>query len=391
MQRWDAIGGVLKRRGHPSIVPPTAKAAGKLLRAELDAFQGVGGRLLRAELNAVQNQAGQLLRAELDAVQPSNITSVPLSSFQQNGDTFEVALTRLTTPTIVDLEGTTQSFSDFDQGGNVYGVYSPNVIGFTNGALQMVPSSSTHAAAVNAQGNGTTVQETLLRLGRGGGTVTTPYMGADLIGTTQGHIYNGVVIYLSTNAVIENCSFYGIPGSASAPPGETFSINNYKSTGTIIRNVLVDGQGLAASGTGNNACTTILVQNSTFKNMGHGHGVAHYQSSDITYQGCQFLNNRNAGANFEKCFGTLTLQNCTFSGNERNMIVDTDGTSAVVNIYDPIWDGMNTGTKFQVLVHTRYAYPPVASPPLNQQNPADIHLFQNGVEVSATKLQIVSS
>lgn len=321
------------------------------------------------------------------------VPTVKLSSFKQAGDTFEQALARLSADTVVDLEGTTQMFSNFDQGGNVYGLYSGAVIGYANGDLKMVAGSSSHAAAVNAQTTGT-VQETLIRLGRGSSKATTPYFSANLYGTAQGHIYNGLVVYYCTNAIIENANFYGVPGTGSAPPYETTPCNNYLSNGTIMRNSLVDGTnigaGTAATGMLNSNCNGVLIQNSVFQNMGAGHGWAAYQTNNVTIEGSTFQNNLKAGVNFEKCTGTLTLRNCTFHANEHDLIVDTDGTSAIVNIYDPIWDGMNTGTKFKVLIHTTYNYPPPSISP-NKQKASDIHLFQNGVEVTSSKLQIISS
>lgn len=323
----------------------------------------------------------------------ANVTAVKLSSFKQAGDTFEQALARLSADTVVDLEGTTQPFANFDQGGNVYGLYSGAIIGYTNGTLQMTAGSSTHASAVNAQTTGT-VQETLIRLGRGTSKATTPYFSATLNGTNQGHIYNGLVVYYCTNAIIENATFNGIPGTGSAPPYETTPLNNYLSNGTIARNVVVDGTnigaGTAATGMLNSNCNGVLIQNSVFQDMGAGHGWAAYQTNNVTIEGSTFQNNLKAGINFEKCTGTLTMRNCTFHANEHDLIVDTDGTSAIVNIYDPVWDGMNSGVKFKVLIHTTYNYPPPAVSP-NKQKASDIHLFQNGVEVTASKLQIVSS
>ncbi|MFE4469565.1 right-handed parallel beta-helix repeat-containing protein [Leifsonia sp. NPDC056824] len=395
LQRWDLINGVLTRRGHTSIIPGVVQhSAGILRRAELSApgvVAAADGILYRAELNAAGINDGRLYRAELDTPVQATITSVPLSSFRQSGDTFEVALTRPATDTIVDLEGTTQVFADFNEG-YYDGIYQPHIIGFTNGTLEMSPNTSSYASAVNAQTTGT-VAETLIRLGRGGGTYTNgAYFGATLQGTAQGHIYNGLVVYYCTNAIVENCSFLAIPGASSAPPGETFPINNYLSNNTTIRNVLVDGQGASATGIGHNQANGILVQNSTFQNMGHGAGVSQYECTNITYENCTFQNNHSAGANFEKNNATsITMVGCTFHNNGHNMIVDTDGSSSIVKIYDPIWDGMNSGVPFKVCVHSTYAYPPVANPPANKQLPSDIHLYIGGVDVTATKLQVTTN
>ncbi|OJX72843.1 hypothetical protein [Leifsonia sp. 71-9] len=314
----------------------------------------------------------------------------------------------LSTDTVIDLEGGTFQDSDFSMGGNVYTYFGGKLIGLVNGSTAQKPNSSTHAAAVNAQvaANSGTVQETFLRLGRGIVQTTQAYV-ADLtlIATAQGHIYNGINIYWCTDALIERLTVKGYPGSASYPPGETFQFNNFHSIRTVVKDSLFDGIGVTASNTGNNSSVTMTYIRCQFLNTGSGHGVAHYLSSDPTYIDCLFSGNAKSGANFEKVTGTITMVNPTFHANQVNMIVDTDGPSAVVNIYDPVWDGMDTGTKFKILRHNTYNYPPPAVD-ANKQLVSGFHIFRGGTwsggehgagtyvggtETTSTDLQVVTN
>lgn len=415
--RWDAKGGLLTRRGRTPLIPPTAKAAGRLERAELTT-SGNNARLIRAEMTAVTVAAGQVLRAEASAAVSTYPNSVKLSSFAQPGDTLRAALNRLSADAVVDLEGGTYSDPDFSMGGSAYTYFFGPLIGLVNGSVTITPNSSTHVAAVNAQvaaGTGT-VAETILRIGRGSSKATTQYI-SDLVvdGTSaEGHIYNGINIYYGTNASVNNLTVLGVPGSGSAPPSETFPIDNYQSSRTTFTGCMVDGSSggsnIAASGLGNNSAPYVLGIGSTFKNMRYGAGVTHYLCASPTYIGCTFRDNHSAGANFEKTTGTITMVNCTFINNAHPMTVDTDGPSAVVNIYDPIWvtkygsTGM-PGT-FDILRHDTYAYPPGNPSPPNQELVSDFHIFMGGTwvggrpedgghyvggsEVTSTYLKVVS-
>ncbi|MGN7799045.1 right-handed parallel beta-helix repeat-containing protein [Leifsonia sp. 22587] len=337
-----------------------------------------------------------LVKTQTTAPPPQPPATVKLSTFAQSGDSFLQALGRLSSDTVVDLEGTVQTVNGFTQGRGSdgksgYGIYNNKVIGFYNGTVSMVPGSSTDAATINALVTGDTNNFSLMRLGRGGSQATTPYFSGTLASTNQGSNYNGLILYYATNATVENSTILGFQGSSGFPPGETFPLNNYHSVNTLIRWVTVDGQGIGASGLGNNYCTSPLVQDSTFKNMGYGAGVTHYLTTDPTYERCTFSGNHLYGANFEKVSGTITLRNCTFSNNRYPMCVDTDGTSAVVNVYDPIWDGMNSGVPFKILRHNTYAFPAGNPSPPNKQNVSDFHIFQNGVEVTSSVLQVVTN
>ena len=62
------------------------------------------------------------------------------------------------------------------------------------------------------------------------------------------------------------------------------------------------------------------------------------------------------------------------------MILDAinTGSSNVYNIYDPIYDG----PKFRVTIHNTTG---------QRQKAADVHLWEKGIDVTATKLQVLAN
>lgn len=331
---------------------------------------------------------------------PTPPTRQKISTLRVSGDTLNQALGRLSTPTVVELDQGSESFSGFINGRSTnqgYGLFNNNILGFyipDPNELSMVANTSTDAATINALGSGATNNFSLIRIGHspGLGPNTNPYFSGTLRGTNQGSNYNGLLFYYATNGLIEFAKIYGMPGSASAPPGETFMTNLDHCTGMTIRNSTWDGQGIAAAALGFNNASGGYVADCTFQNLKYSACVTHYkQTNGITYERCVFNGSHNYGTNFEKCSGTIIIRDCTYTNvPAAEACVDTDGASAQVYFYDPVWDGKSLGTKFRVKVHRLYNYPPPAVDP-NGQLASDIHLIIGGVDVSATRLQIITT
>lgn len=342
-----------------------------------------------------------------------SIPQVNYTSLYVSGDTPQQAISRLTGyAQVVFPDGFDDGFTSDVNGfsfNNTFGIYKNFCLGFLGSGpsqvlIRMKPLSATAAqiATVPSQAAGGTNQLYLARFGNGPSDMRqTATYGVTFQSTDQAITnlnppqaahplnYNGIFIYYGLNAFMQNCQILGFEGDNGAPPGETFPLNNYNGTNTTIDNIFQDGKGIGASGYGNNTGTGGVCSNSTFQNNAYGAGITHYKEANPTYINCKLFNNHGAGINCEKVTGTITVTDCQFSGNGHNMIVDTDGASAVVNITDPVWDGQSTGTKFQVLCHAKYNYPPPDVTP-NQQKASDIHLFLAGVE-RPDMLQIVTS
>ncbi len=210
--------------------------------------------------------------------------------------------------------------------------------------------------------------------------------GCTVKGLEQGHPYGGLILFQTTGASLVDVKFKGIPGTAAANPGETFSLSLYRTTNTTATRVEVDGTNdagakVAASGIGLNfAAGTTRLTGCHLHGMAHGAGVTAYQSTgSIIYE--DLVSEDNVlPANFERCAATPTtvtltrpvFRRCsarTADGQPVHLVLDSDYGSAKVSITDPVFDG----AKFTVCVHQNYWGSP------QKQSAADISLTVGGV------------
>lgn len=214
-----------------------------------------------------------------------------------------------------------------------------------------------------------------VRLGNNDGPVTVTDL--TIQGTDQGHEYNGLLIPEAPESIIERVKITGIPGSASANPGETFSLSLYRSHKTTVRNVEVDGRrdgvAVAAAAVGVNFSDNVVIEDTYLHDTKYGHGVAWFTCSNAHMRRVKFRNiGGEVAANFERMSGTVTLEKCDFGpgGRQAHMMLQSDTTSSVVKIIDPIFEG----AKFNLRTGGGYQGNP------NKQNVADIKLIVNGTE-----------
>ena len=271
-------------------------------------------------------------------------------------------------------------FIDFnDARSNNYGFgayFQPQVGGLRGSGVgqtvfQMRPNTSTRASEIPAQATGDTNNLSLMRIGGNGSTVRSPILsGYTLRGTNQGHLYNGQIIYMATNAQISDIEILAIPGNASSQPGETFGNNDYRSKGSLYQRMLIDGQGVGASGFGGNLGSDLTVLDSVSKNNPYSAGWTCNTYSNIAYRRVAALDNGKMGFNFERVSGAVLLDNCTMLRNKTYHInIANDQSTANYKIVDPVFDGAKLNVKV-----SGFAGNPMT------QNINTIDLFINGVE-----------
>lgn len=256
----------------------------------------------------------------------------------------------------------------FDQQGADIPASIPGIAGagIDRTVIRMTPHTSTHAGDIPATPM-TTNQYSLMRVWG------SPNLhDFTLQATDQGHLYNGLRLHMVTNARVTNVKVTGVPGSASSPPGETFGINDYRSTGSVYKNIEVDGSGLGASGFGANDSSNLTITNGNFHDNRYGIGATFWQSKDITLVDCTSTNN-HGGFNFERVSGTVNLIRPRISGitSGHDISIGTDNTQAVYNIIDPV---LAPGQKLRILVGKNYLGKP------SPQQRSDVHVYVNGVD-----------
>lgn len=269
---------------------------------------------------------------------------------------------------------------------------------------QMTPNTSTRAAYVAALTSGNTNQCHLIRAGgMDSSHIETglEFANFSLVGTDQGHIYNGLEVGYSTGANVHDLEISNIPGNDIAPPGETFSLNLWHANNATVTNVTLDGKGAAATLSGNNTLDTVTFTNCTFTGSGSAMPGATWECKNMTFDNC-ILSNCPRGWNVENPYGGFhTFKDCAFDHFTVGWQIvcqcgvwvapNASNASTVLTVQDPKnlsgapWNFATDGP-FKILHY------PTSQKPANLQLDSDIHLVVGGVDVSSdsTKLQLVT-
>lgn len=318
---------------------------------------------------------------------PTGAGIIPYTSLANKGNL--VATVNGVTPAAqVSFQPGTFEFADFTGGAQDYGFLAwqtatagPKGLrgsGPDATIFQMRAGSSTRAGDVPPQSTFATGGTNPLYLMRAdAGTVLS---GFTLLGTNQGHLYNGLNLYQGTGATVSDVRVRGIPGDNSANPGETFGINLYRNSGTKLERVEVDGRNSAgtkvgASGVGVNFGADNTINDLYVHDLAHSHGVASYTTGNLTLNRVR-VENSYRGLNFERCTGTILINQPTLRGQLEpdgrpapHIAIASDTGSANYTITDPVFDG----PKLRVAV-TGFAGG------ARLQDPAAVKLIVAGVE-----------
>lgn len=198
--------------------------------------------------------------------------------------------------------------------------------------------------------------------------------GFTLAGTDQGHTYNGLRLERSTDARVTDVHVTGIRGDMDRPPGETFGINDFKTTGSRYSHIEVDGSGVGAAGFAANGSKDITVCASSSHDNPVSMGFAFWSVEDITLIDCTAKDNGFTGFNFERVSGDVVLKNPVAEGNRWDMRVVSDLGSAKYTIIDPDLSRTQVPGTWTVEVPSTYWHRP------SLQKRSDITLIVDGKE-----------
>ncbi len=230
--------------------------------------------------------------------------------------------------------------------------------------FQMAPHSSTRAASVPTTYPATN-QLSLLKVTAAHARLS----GFTLRGSDQGHLYNGLRLDRAVSPCVSDVRVQAIPGHNSRPPGETFGINDYRSTHATYARVEVDGAGIGSVGLGANGSSDITVEDSYFHDNTGSMGASFWTVHNATVTDVIATDNRRAGLNFERVSGTVVITRPVLLGNkEADMRIDSDQGTATYTIVDPVY----SGPYFTV------EYPKSYYGHANTQSKATVHLIVHG-------------
>lgn len=259
-------------------------------------------------------------------VQQSGSGITPMQSLPSS--TFSNQVNAAGSSALVALEAKTYSFNDFaisGSGGSTalssfwFGanLTARGILGAGSNytTIEMVPNTSTKAGTIPST-NGQSNNLDYVNIS----TANAKVDGVKILGTSQGHLYNGLRFTGNASATFSNSSVVAIPGNSGSPPGETFGVNFQACTGTVtVTNITADGQNVGAAAMGSNHATArFTVTNYLAINNKYSAGWASWhQLGQMDFHGFIMKNGARA--------------------------FNAEGLGAEVNFYDPLWDDPFSG------------------------------------------------
>ena len=275
---------------------------------------------------------------------------------------------------------TLSNFSD-SLGGTYDGVLIPTSLqsftgaGIDKSVIKMNTNSSTQSSKVPTA-SGTTNQLFLIYFRTG----TTSIGNFTLAGSTQGHLYNGMMLNTISSPKITNVKVTSVPGSSNSPPGETFGIDDFKTTNAVYDNVEVNGSSVGASGLGVNNSSNVTINNSYFHGNSHAMGVTFWKTAGASLTNVRSMSNSTA-FNFEMDTGTFTLKSPTFgsSSSGHDINIGSDSASIKLTIHDPTIS--NGQSKIRINLPSKY------HGATNSQKKSDIHVYVGSSDKTSSLVQ----
>ena len=162
-----------------------------------------------------------------------------------------------------------------------------------------------------------------------------------------------------------------IPGADSHPPGETFALNDWRTTGSVYTRIRIEGGGVEAAGFATKSTRGVAVVDSTFSGSAESSGAVFWQTDGITLTDLRVIGNRS-GLNFERVTGDVLLTRPVFRGNANyDLQFGSDRGGASVTIADPV---LKPEQKIVMNVPLRYHGGE------NGQKRSNVHVLVKGVD-----------
>jgi hypothetical protein len=250
------------------LVPPTPLTRRHVLQGFAAAVAGAG-------LSAV---AGPATAAGAAVARMTGPGTVRYEDLYRPGQTLQQVIQAVPSGNILTFPEGEFTFRDFASPVARYeGIrITPNCRGIAGcgrtTVFKMVPYSSTKASVVPSQSQGGTNPLTLMKIANVNNAVLANFA---LVGTPQGHLYNGLSMWNGTNALLDGLYLQGAsPGNWHSPPGETASIGFNHTAGTVFRNSEVDGRNPAGTRVCASPMNWVSCQDVTVQNVYAHHSLA---------------------------------------------------------------------------------------------------------------------
>jgi hypothetical protein len=264
---------------------------------------------------------------------PQGKTTYPVVALAA-GQSISAAVLALKAPSYIRLPAGTLETSDFAMAATNAMLWMPNLRGFIGAGrdpygnhrtkIQMKANTSTRGAYANGLVKG---QVNLLWLIRLDGDDCL-LQDLAVIGTDQGHLYNGVRFYSGNNGLMLNVDLIDVRGSGGEPPTETFYTDARIGGGTRWSYVrAINTQPLSGSGFASNSGAHDLSWDNCV-GIGFGPGAAWALSIgyNFTFTNCSGMANKKRDLNFENLTGFINVGGFTFSAAAEIQAAITNAT-----------------------------------------------------------------
>ncbi|MGA7207280.1 MAG: hypothetical protein WBX27_21915, partial [Specibacter sp.] len=201
-----------------------------------------------------------------------------------------------------------------------------------------------------------------------------------LQGTTQGHLYNGIMVGESKpGTTVSNLLITGIPGNAGFPPGETFGLNWWRGSNSITRDVEIDGHAVTGNTYASRVTGAIVGASPIGYNSHDGAKLYNVYTHDSNYGMPTFWQSNNAetwnlqsirnviGINHERSFNIIHHNPVMYGAKDRMQIQfmsdQGDGNLTIIGAQSDTWISpsqsgpIGIGVKIAILTPTNYAGP----------------------------------
>jgi len=332
-------------------------------------------------------QAGVLKRrGHSDTGRPTGPGYVRYEDVYVSGDTLQQTIDRVTGNRVLTFPEGEFTFSDFAQGyfegiriaHPDWGNGCRGLAGSGPGTVfKMVPNSSTK----QTEGNKTTGTNACTLI-----TATAletdirsdiEFRNFSLIGTEQGHYYNGLKVAYCEDAIIDNLYLKGAaPGWAGVPPGETFGISVFRSPRTTLSNCEIDGrhpdtnEPICASPFGWNSTTDAIVNNVYCHDSGWGMPTfwdtitihttdlrSEYHASGAPKLNGVGVNHENVGGEIRHVRPKIICNSRTGNVGMHMTLQNGVADATDVQIIEPTFDPGHTAGCFSIMISDNYIDP----------------------------------
>ncbi len=340
-----------------------SNAATPSVSVEAESGSLSNGAVTAADASASGGSAVKFAATQTSGVytRPTGPNTVRYEDLATAGDGLREVLAKVPAGKLLTLPAGVFEFSNFTQSNGTVGVVvNSNTLGVAGSGIdktiiRMVANTSTVASKVPPQSSAPATNQLYLMSMMNG--TNQQLSGFTLEGTNQQHLYGGIYVVGSNSPDLSDMKVTGIPGDANTPPGETFGINIYNTTGMTGERIEVsgirtsDGVNVGASPFGYNSASNSTLRDCYFHDNWTS-TFTYWQTHDSVTYNTRSIDNGSGtgihsahGINHERSYNithyspTVKINHSATGTNAGyHMSMNNDLQDGQLTVYNPTYD-----------------------------------------------------